>query len=327
MLQLPPPHLPPPMYLTVESALPIPYLFVFGANQKLILSPCKRRGTQSNPRNRQNPTLLQMKIGVQARLLAEPYTGVGSYTEHLFTKLAQDHPEDEYTLFTYKKVTTTFPKNIKIKVIPEKKWLLLASLKKGYWERFQVPKFFKNFDIIHHTYPNLAPGGIVTIHDVIPWKNKKYRASLRSKTYFHLVKKALKKADKILAVSQTTKKEAVKYLGLSPKKITVTYEAADPEYLRPANKNPIDPPYLLYVGGYDERKNIDYLIEVFSKTKHPNLKLVLAGGKVKNTSLYDSHNLQKSSKNDKINLLKTGFVSIEELNALYRGAQANYCSR
>ena len=270
----------------------------------------------------------RLKIGVNARLLAEPYTGIGRYTQHLFNKLAKAHPLDEFTLVTYKPVETKFPRNVRIVVIPEKWWLFSASLKKGFWESTQLTNFFKKnkFDILHYTYPCplSEQKAIVTIHDVIPFKTPEYQRRLRSKIYFGQIKKALAKAPiQFLAVSETTKREAEKYLGIPGQKITTTYEAASDTYLREPkdllSKFNIDKPYLLYVGGYDARKNVDYLCQIFRtiQPKFPDLKLVLAGGKLHKDKLYSSYDLPKSIEKGKINLLRTGFVSEEELSALY----------
>jgi len=279
------------------------------------------------------PPHAKMKIAANARWLERTYTGIGQYTLHLFRQLAKDHPKDTFTLVVRKKIKHKFPKNIHVKVIPEKKWLLLSSLKKGYWEHCQLRKYFsqQKFDLIHFTYPayplcGISKPAITTIHDIIPWEDKRYNKSLRSKIYFWLTKKALRKCPQFIAVSETTKNKFSREFKIPSSRITVTYEAVSPEYSKQQSalrtKNYGLGTTLIYVGGYDPRKNVEKLIKLLGKLNEPDLTLVLAGGKIMKNKFYNAYDLQKSSKKSTINILKTGFVSEKELGALYRSAVA-----
>ncbi len=277
-----------------------------------------------------------MRIGVNARWLERKETGIGQYTLNLFRKLATDHPEDEFTLVVRQKVDHKFPKNVRIKVIPEKKWLILSGLKKGFWEHCQLRRYFnsKKFELIHLTYPaypirGLKVPSVTTIHDIIPWQDARYRQKLRSKIYFWFTGKALRKAPHFLAVSETTKKDFTHHFGIDPSKVTVTYEAVSDAYKLPTTTTTTTTTlqlqtthYLLYIGGYDPRKNVPKLISLLSQLEDENLTLVLAGGKVSDTNLYNSYDLQKNTEKGKLNILKTGFLNEEELGALYKEAKA-----
>lgn len=271
-----------------------------------------------------------MEIGVNARFLEKRETGIGQYTRSLFRKLAEINPNDNFTLVVRQKIDQEFPQNVRVKIIPEKKWLLFGGPKKGFWEHCQLRRFFnsKKFDLVHFTYPaypirGLAVPSVTTIHDVIPWQDKRYRRKIRSKIYFWLTGKALKKAPQFIAVSETTKHDFAKRFRINPNKITVTYEAVSDHYKNPTGSYKLPATnYLLYVGGYDARKNVKKLVSLVSQLKDPNLTLILAGGKVKNGKLYDSYNLQKSSQESNVNVLKTGFLNEEELSALYKNAKA-----
>lgn len=269
-----------------------------------------------------------MKIGVNARLLSQPYTGIGQYTINLFKKMAEISPGDEFVLVTNKKTDEKFPPNVIVKVIPEKKWLIFNGLRKGWWEQIQVPKFFKNnkFDISHFTYPAyplkpLKTPSVITIHDMIQFTDTRYSRKSRSKIYFWLVKKTLLKAVKnprveFTAVSETTADEFRKIFPRS--KITTIHEGASEEFLRPIRtKTDIRKPYLLYVGGYDPRKNVKYLLEVFARVQKeiPEMQLILCAGQ-------NFKGLPKIINGVTLNTLETGFVNDEELNALYKEADA-----
>ncbi len=262
-----------------------------------------------------------MRIGVNARLL-EKAVGIGQYTLNLYKHMAEDHPEDEFVLVTRKNVKVDLPNNVSIKVIPEKKWIPFASLKKGYWEQIQVPKFFKKekLDVIHYTYPasplkKLKTPSTVTVHDTIPWDDKRYTKSFRSKIYFWLTKRSLKKEKTIIAVSETSKRDLLNLIHGDPKRVHVTYEAASESFAQNVECRMKNEEYLIYVGGYDVRKNVPQLIEIFEKISPEflNLKLLLVSGE---------GFLQKNVKNSNINILTTGFVEEQELAKLYRGAKA-----
>ena len=115
-----------------------------------------------------------MKIGINARFLAHPFTGIGQYTKSLVTKLAELAPENEYFLFTPEFVDINFPENCKQIRVVEKDYAS-ASLKKANWEHKLVPAEMEKLkiDLAHFPYPSnprrkLGIPTIVTVHDVIP---------------------------------------------------------------------------------------------------------------------------------------------------------------
>ncbi len=83
----------------------------------------------------------------------------------------------------------------------------------------------------------------------------------------------MKRADKIIAVSQFTKNEIVKYIGIAPQKIDVVYNAVDPNLYRDdftksdieriKEKYGFSGEYFLYLGTLEPRKNIRRLINAF----------------------------------------------------------------
>src|SRR5262249_19687076 len=84
------------------------------------------------------------------------------------------------------------------------------------------------------------------------------------------------------------KGDLVEYLGIRPEKITVVYEAADalfhativPTQRRQArHRHGLEKPYVLYIGGWEKRKNIAFLIRAFAAADLHETELVLAGGK------------------------------------------------
>ena len=148
--------------------------------------------------------------------------------------------------------------------------------------------YLKRPDIIHETYFSLCRSGprntkrVITIHDMIHEKfPKSFPSTDKTSKYKAL---AAKRADHIICVSESTKKDAVEILGLPPEKISVIYHGFDlmnynsePKTLHPS---PIDSPFLLYVGNRGGYKNFARLLEVYQKSKILNTgyKILCLGG-------------------------------------------------
>jgi glycosyltransferase involved in cell wall biosynthesis len=96
----------------------------------------------------------------------------------------------------------------------------------------------------------------------------------------------VRRAAAILAVSEQTKRDLVRLLGVAPEKVRVTYLAADPVF-RPAEEDEgrefaarwgLERPYLLYVGHRGEHKNFRVLAQAFRDQRLAEFMLLLVGG-------------------------------------------------
>lgn len=288
-----------------------------------------------------------MKIAVNGRFLAKPYTGIGQYTRNLYSAMATLYTEDEFVFFVHEKVEVDFPSNCGIVVIKESR-IGTGGVKKTYWEQYQVPKAIlaSGAQVAHFPYPSnpwkkFAIPTVVTVHDAIPWMNKEYNRSLTTKAYQSQVKAASKRADRLITVSNESRKDIAKVTGCPESIIEVVYNApgeifyvdkSASEREKVLSKYGIDSKrkYLLYVGGYDERKNVRTLIDVFMNHIAPNfdVDLVLGGGKSLQGKLYESLDyLTHVKKRSSLELLKgnivgTGFIAESELPALYQSSFA-----
>lgn len=203
-----------------------------------------------------------MKIAVQGWFYDQPYTGIGQHIMGLTKELKKNN---QVTIITKKE-------------IPEKKWLFHPSLKKWYWERIQVPSFLRNktFDLEYFPYPCPLPKKsknkrAMTVHDLILLKDDRYRHGFIKKLYIKKSFDSLKNMDRIFTVSKTVFDELhLKYATILPNAVS---------NLAGKKKNKSDPDLLVYLGGYDIRKNVAALVKAFDKLrqKNPNFKLVLIG--------------------------------------------------
>lgn len=282
-----------------------------------------------------------MIIGVNGRFLTKPFTGIGKYTRYLFTEMAGKNPGIEFKIAVPKSVDMYFPDNIEIIELKEKQFLP-AGLKKTYWEQIQLPKLFKkmNVDLIHLPYPANKWGKsvkpqIVTVHDTIPWTEKDYSKSFLSKLYNNKVKNAVKNATETITVSNESKKEIIKVCKVHEKKIHVVYNAPfianEVPFESTLKKYPVlKKKYLLYVGGFDARKNVEKMVLAFNDGVADifDVNLVIVGGKALNTNLYKSYDDLTESKNrrtfesqdGKGQVIQLGFVEENDLSNIYDGA-------
>lgn len=287
-----------------------------------------------------------MKIGIDGRMLSFPYTGVAQYIKNLVRELAEITPENEYVIVVpsrFNKESVNFPPNCVVHSLNEKKGS--GSIGRVWWEQIQIPEFFakEKIDLAWFPFPTnpwtkdrykKGIKTVVTVHDCISWTNKKYTRSVLAKLYHYQRRRALKKADVVLTVSEASKKDIEKVCKVPAEKIFVVYNDADEDYKKVPNADFSEKVlnefglacerYFLYCGGYDERKNVDKLLEeykIFAESK-PEIPLVLVGEKLFNTRLYRSFNLALKEAGKVGKIIFTGFLLNEKLNVLYRNCAA-----
>ena len=175
-----------------------------------------------------------------------------------------------------------------------------------------------------HYIPRFSPAPlVVTIHDLSYFY---YPDEFLKKDLYQLknwTKYSAEKAKKIIAVSNTTKKDIVRFYQTPEEKIEVVYngyeKTSNIKHLASNSSIEKVEPYILYVGTIQPRKNIGTLIEAFAKfkTAHPELKLVIAG---KKGWLYEETFIKVKKMNLEKHVRFLGFVDDPTLISLYKHA-------
>lgn len=144
---------------------------------------------------------------------------------------------------------------------------------------------------------------------------------------------SIKKAKKILTISESSKNAIIDHYQVEPKKVVVTYPGVKlkaqmskcktiTQSSKLKTKYGIESDYLLYVGTLQPRKNLIRLIEAFNRTieqsNNRTMKLVIVG---KKGWLYDEIFSKVKELGLEKKVIFTGFVPDEELPAFYQGAQ------
>lgn len=270
-----------------------------------------------------------MVIGIEAERANLPQkTGVEVYAQQLIKQLANLDSKNQYVLYFRTKPQDWFyklPSNFKLRVIPFPKfWTQLRISWEMMWRPVDVLAILASALPIWH-----PKNSVVTVHDVA-WKmfpeafTPFMRRYLEWSTNF-----AVRKAVKVIAVSESTKKDLVKYYQISPEKIEVIHLAAGDQFM-PRNYEQAQPvldkfgltykKYILFVGTIQPRKNIPRLVDAFIKLKkenHIEEKLVIVG---KKGWLWEpiEKKILDSGLGQSVKVLD--YVSDEDLPLLYAGA-------
>jgi len=269
-----------------------------------------------------------MHILIDARFLGTG-TGIATYTENLIKNLAQIDRKNHYSIVLTEKYFDqfNFPHGNFNSIPVKADYYSVAEQTKLLW-LFQKTKP----DLVHFTnfnHPLLYRGKCVfTIHDLILSFFPPRVSVVKKLAYKITLKSAIKKADKIIAVSQNTKKDLQRIFQLKGNKIEVIYNGVSKPRKDQKNlkreilkkKYHIDQDYLLYVGRFAPHKNVHRLIEAFNlltKKNKIDYQLVLVGPKDKEYSrlkkLVDQYKLNKR-------VIFTGVISSKDLPLFYQNA-------
>lgn len=237
-----------------------------------------------------------MRIGFDAKRAAQNRTGLGNYSRFILRILSQQNAENDYHLYIPKKNRTPYIAEIptldKLHLHFPATWLWreLSSM----WRVFGMTKDIKNDKIeVFHGLSNELPlningsgvKSIVTIHDVIFRHYPQYYNWIDRKIYDYKFRHACINADHVIAVSQYTKQEIMRYYGIDGGKISVAYQGCDTVYAQDiapeklaevrARYN-LPEKFLLYVGSIEERKNLLLAVKAL-RLLDENIKLVAVG--------------------------------------------------
>jgi glycosyltransferase involved in cell wall biosynthesis len=272
--------------------------------------------------------------------MARPLTGVGYYTLNLFSTFASEHPE-----FALRAFVSSARPNLDPLLELQKRCASFKSapwptrLKNRMWTKLEWPPlewFTGKTDIVHGAFHLLPPSRrsprLVTIFDL---SNLRY-PELHQEDSFHihapLLHHAVKRADSIIAISQSCKNDIVELLGVAPERVDVVYggidvsefaKKADAEYLNSLRKRfGVRGEYFIHLGTLEPRKNLPRLIKAYASLKNSDRsrpQLVLAGQAgwmfEEIFETIERLNLGKD-------VIHTGYLSREDALSLLSGASA-----
>ena len=276
-----------------------------------------------------------MRIGIDARSVLKQRSGVGTYTFNLIQHLSRLDRENRYVLFYshHLDVKSAIPE-IENPNFESRFFRFPNKLLNLLWGTVKVPKidwFVGDVDVYHSPNFSLNVLGrgksLMTIHDLNFLVYRKFAIASGRWHYAFKIKEYAEKADAIIAVSQSTKSEIIKYLKIPEEKIHVIYEGCSQAFQplpesekkeKVKEKYNVKGDFILCVGTLEPRKNLKGLIQAYDRSRaKEDFLLVLAGGK--GWKYKHIFRLIKQLKlEDRV--VFTGYVSDSDLPALYNGA-------
>jgi len=242
-----------------------------------------------------------MRVGIDARKIAD--FGIGTYIRGLLRALVELGTGDEYVAFAPEGVA--LPRGIEHVAVDAPHYSIRELIVVG---RAADRAKLDVFHAPHYVVPFTHVPIVVTIHDLIhlhrPLRNP--LAPLYART---MIGRAARKAARVLTVSESVKRDLIAELGCDEQKIVVTPNGVDEIFFRRAESPPLH--YFIYAGNDKAHKNVTTLVEAFARVRRemPEARLVLAGAPFERFRGREGVDAR-------------GFVPIEELAALYRGAIA-----
>ena len=213
-----------------------------------------------------------MKIGFDAKRYYHNQTGLGNYSRTLVSGLQKLFPENEYVLYDEGSLTRTF-----------------SLGKKAAKDGCDIFHGLSN-EIPFDLSTGKRPLSVVTIHDVA-WLTfpDMYHWADR-KIYNWKYGSSCRRADMVLAISESTKRDVIRFYGVKEEKVKVIYQPVQEYYYTPLPDETCDrlitehfgkeglPPFILYVGSINSRKNLLGALQALAMIPKENRPLLLIIG-------------------------------------------------
>ena len=280
------------------------------------------------------------RVGVDCRALGNinRNRGIGRYTANVVEGLAAHVDGLELVLFGYG--DSPAPGLLDSEVLDKFEWRRLRGADDG--SIYGSPRGHLDFaravntsgvalfhGIDHNMTPLLKCPSIVTVHDLIPLVLRGPYLGPKSWLWMQAHRAACRRANLVVAVSESTRDDVARIWKISRERIEAVPEGVSPRY-RPVEGSPLEKilelygirrPYLLYLGGFDPRKNIGNMLLGFKRFKRSGGEgtMVLCGD-TGGFEDYLADEIEELGLNGSV--LLPGFVADEDLPALYSGALA-----
>ena len=271
-----------------------------------------------------------MNIGFDAKRLFYNDTGLGNYSRSVVKNLKTISPSDDLFLFTPK-----YSDSKHSKVFSSEDYNIVSGNGKFLWRQFGIKKDIAKSKVdLYHGLSNELPSGIstnkrvlkiVTIHDLIFLRYPQYYPRIDRLIYKKKFLNACQNADKIIAISESTKKDIVEFFKIDEDKIEVIYQSCDSIFFENLQDDEQTKsfewggrPYGIFVSSLTERKNLKNVLLAMSEIDSASRPLLVVIGKggvyeKKMKKLCLEHGLE-----DEVKFL--GSVNNKRLKDLYKNA-------
>ena len=272
-----------------------------------------------------------MRIGFDAKRAFNNYSGLGNYSRYIISNICRFYPEDECFLYT--------PLIADAELFNEPEGCIIGH-PNGMWRR--AGSFWRSFRLTHrlnmdaielyHGLSNELPYGIhkskirsvITIHDLIFMEHPELYQSFSRNIYERKVRYGTRVATKIIAASDQTKQDIIRFLDVDESRIRVVYQGCHRQFYSRVSEEimqsthqrfALPSEYLLYVGTIEERKNLLKILQALHQG-NIDFPLVVVGRK----TAYFNQVKQYIERNGLSNIYFLDQVQASELPAIYQGS-------
>lgn len=235
-----------------------------------------------------------MNIGFDAKRAFHNGTGLGHYSRTLLHSLSQYYPEHQYYLFNPKPSGSFEVRGNNLQEILPKG--VFSQFFSSAWRSSWVKKDLQRLKIdLYHGLSHEIPMGIqktgiksvVTIHDLIHERYPEQYNAIDVKIYRKKFRYACEHADRVIAISEQTKRDIIDFYKIPEKKITVCYQSCNPAFAKAVSdeekqkakeKYGLHGQFFLSVGSIIERKNLLNICKAISLLRDElDIPLVVIG--------------------------------------------------
>ena len=279
-----------------------------------------------------------MRVLYDGQLLSDEPSGIGRYLFNLLSQRAFRNPAYEHIIAADRRTASIAAlerqsSNFRVEILNRPGWLPRAA-REVFWEQVQLPQSRRRLRADLLFVPHISvplwnsPRVVMVMHDAALFVCSKNYSILTRAYRGAILRLSTQRMPAIITVSQSSKTDILRFLKIKSEKVHVVYSGRgalssldqDDRFWAPAPDS--EPPFVLYAGGFGMRKNLTRLIEAYAvciSTYGIRERLVMVG-KCNDVGRAAMEQVRKLGLDRRV--LFPGYVSDDELRALYRGARA-----
>lgn len=269
-----------------------------------------------------------MNIGFDGKRATQNFTGLGNYSRYIIGVLSNYFPHNSYHIYAVKEPEQEIKINNTTYHFPS------PQKRSWFWRSFGISKDLVQHKInLFHGLSNEIPFGlkkvgirsVVTIHDLIFLRYPEYYNFIDRQIYKFKFRYAAENADKVIVISEQTKRDVIDFFNINANKVEVIYQSCSPIFRRKIsleNRNSVTKKYnlpekyILNIGTIEPRKNLMLIVNALQYTK--GVELVVIG---KETGYADNVKqfIESASLKDRVHFVNN--VSQGDLPAIYQSCE------
>lgn len=277
-----------------------------------------------------------MRIGFDAKRAVQNNTGLGNYSRFIVDILSRFYPSNEYVLYApkpreNKSLNAILQRtNTRIAYPQSTVWKKFASI----WRVWGIGKQLREDKLdLYHGLSNELPlsikksdtKSIVTIHDLIFLRYPQFYKWIDRRIYAYKFRKACENCNRVIAISEMTKRDIIDYFHIEKEKIDVVYQGCDSVFRSPVaeetkadvrRKYNLPSRYILNVGSIESRKNLLLIVKALKHVPQ-DISLVAVGKRTPYTDSVEKY-IEENGLGGRVLILNK--VPFGDLPAIYQNA-------